>query len=622
MVPIEPEPVDDVSGTVDLGRLGLGDVTQVYDITTPAGEPFSFDLLTRGAGNEGQVRVSVAHAADDGIVPVGGPESLAVAGIVPMANGASGHDAWFDAFGDGFARITLSGSIEDEQVIAIECETPDGDVTALVRLRIGPESPINVDPNGNSDYPGVLDVDTIYSSDSYQFGMPVCAISGDRTTVVTYEGDGADPFRYDRYEMRLQHDRATGLVTGGASLEPNPDFGNWRDHEVGALYNVLSLVHCGTSEVTVRLSFDRGATFGQTATLARAGPEGATHLAAIEMAADYTLAIAFWQSHFGGAELLYVEGRPSQFDGTGSPTRFTFDAPRVLYATDGDISPVIMGVAWSSGGDLAIGYGFTSFSWNDETFETTVRTQFRCAVRLFGEEFRDTLLEEDVTVARDPSVALVGEGATMRIFYAYEGRDGVRMRTSDDAGLTWSAPMLLDDPFSYLPTVIARDQGGALRVDLLFLTYAGVGTELHLRHWDDFGTTPSADYRLTEATMEGDWGDPGMDPMPFPVGDPAAGMPFAPTEGPTITQIAWFGYDATLDGDDIVVVLDEERSEPFMLMMLGEDMRGAMEDGAAAPAAGGDFTAAEPPPLAPGLEQPMPAPDPAHRHQLKLMRID
>ncbi len=621
MLPIEPAPVDNVSRTVDLGRLDLADVTQVYELTTPEGEPFSFDLLTRGAGNEGQVRVSLAHAADDGAVPAGGPETLAFAGIVPTANGASGHEEWFDAFGDGFARITVSGAIESEQVLAIECETPDGDVTALIRVRIGPESPINVDPRGSTDYAGVLDLDTIYSSDSLQFGMPVCAISGDRTTIVTYEGDGSDPYRYDRYEMRLQHDRVTDLVTGGASQEPNPDFGNWRDHEVAALFNVLALVHCGFSEVTLRLSFDRGATFGQTATLARAGPDGATHLAAIEMAADYTLAVAFWQSHPGGAELLLVEGHASTFDGGGSPTRFAFDAPRVLYATSGDVSPVSMGVVWSLGGDLVIGYGFTTFEWNDVTTETTVTTQFRCAVRLHDGVFEDTLLEEDVTVARDPSVAVTGEGATMRIFYAYEGRDGVRMRTSDDAGTTWSAPMLLDDPFSYLPTVIARTQDDALRVDLLFLTYAGVGTELHLRHWDDFGTTPFSDHRLTEATMEGDFGDP--NPLPGPVPPPGGGigvMPFAPDEVPVITQISWFGYDATLDGDDIVVVLDEERSEPFAVMFLGDDIRGA-EGGLGAPAAG-DFEVADPPPLAPGLTQPVPAPDPAHRHQLKLMRLD
>jgi len=627
MVPIDPAPQDNVSGGVNLGRLDITDVTRVYDVTTPAGEPFSFDLLTRGADNEGEVRVSLAHAADGGMTPAGGPETLGFAGIVPSANGASGHAEWFDAFGTGFARITVSGAISGEQVLAIEAGTPDGTITALIRLRIGPPSPINVLPPAGSDYPGVLALDTIYSSDSYQFGLPVCAISGDRTTIVAYEGDASDPFRYDRYEMRLQHDRVTGLVTGGAALEPNPDFGNWRDHEVAALFNVLALVHCGLSDVTLKLSFDRGATIGQTATLAHAGGDGATHLAAIEMAADYSLAVAFWQSHPGGAELMLVEGHPSTFDAGGSPTQFAFDAPRILYQTSGDVAPVIMGIAWSAAGDLVIGYGFTSFHWDETTFVTTVTTQFRCAVRPFGGVFTDTVIESDVTVARDPSVSVVGEGATMRIFYAYEGRDGVRMRTSADAGATWSAPMLLDDPFSYLPTVIARQQGTDLRVDLLFLTYGSVGTELHLRHWDDFGTSAPADYRLTEATMVGEFGDPGPlpplpGPLPMPTGGMTGALPFAPTESPTITQVSWFGYDATLDGDDVVVVVDEEKSQPFAVMVMGGDIRGVPEGTGAGAPVPGDFQAADPPPLAPGLLEPVPAPDPAQRHQLKLIRLD
>ena len=117
--------------------------------------------------------------------------------------------------------------------------------------------------------------------------------------------------------------------------------------------------------------------------------------------------------------------------------------------------------------------------------------------------------------------------------------------------------------------------------------------------------------------MEGEFGDPV--PLPPPVGGGA--MPFAPTESPTITQVSWFGYDATLDGDDIVVVLDEERTQPFAIMLMGDDMRVAEGGGAGAPASG-DFVAADPPPLAPGLTEPVPAPDPAHRHQLKLMRLD
>ena len=37
---------------------------------------------------------------------------------------------------------------------------------------------------------------------------------------------------------------------------------------------------------------------------------------------------------------------------------------------------------------------------------------------------------------------------------------------------------------------------------------------------------------------------------------------------------------------------------------------------------GGDFQPAEPPPLAPGLTEPLPAPDPDHMHQLKMLRLD
>jgi hypothetical protein len=36
----------------------------------------------------------------------------------------------------------------------------------------------------------------------------------------------------------------------------------------------------------------------------------------------------------------------------------------------------------------------------------------------------------------------------------------------------------------------------------------------------------------------------------------------------------------------------------------------------------GMFQLAQPPPLAPGLTEPVPPPDPTHRHQLKLLRLD
>ena len=72
---------------VDLDRLGVGRVDSVYRLTTPAGTPFSFDVLTRGEDNSGSVRVSVAHGADAGSTPSGRGDSLAVVGFVPSATG-------------------------------------------------------------------------------------------------------------------------------------------------------------------------------------------------------------------------------------------------------------------------------------------------------------------------------------------------------------------------------------------------------------------------------------------------------------------------------------------------------------------------------------------------------
>ena len=54
--------------------------------------------------------------------------------------------------------------------------------------------------------------------------------------------------------------------------------------------------------------------------------------------------------------------------------------------------------------------------------------------------FEDTLVDEDRIIGKDPSVAVVGQGAAMRIYYAYEGREGVILRVSDDAGRSWSGP--------------------------------------------------------------------------------------------------------------------------------------------------------------------------------------
>jgi hypothetical protein len=113
--------------------------------------------------------------------------------------------------------------------------------TALVEVAIGPASPINSSAATGINHPGIVDDDVVYTSEAWRFGMPAIAVSGDRASVVVYEGDRADPTSDRRYEMRLQQDKVTGAVTGGGSLAVGLDSGNWRDHEIAALYNVLAV---------------------------------------------------------------------------------------------------------------------------------------------------------------------------------------------------------------------------------------------------------------------------------------------------------------------------------------------------------------------------------------------
>jgi len=606
-VAVEPEPDVSVGPGIDLPRLGVERIDAVYELTTPRGREFVFDLLSRAESNTGTVRVSVCHAADDGAPPAGGAETLGKSGIIINATGASRHGSWIDSSGDGFARCTIRGSIDAEQVLACQVDDGERSGTVLVRIRIGPESGINLATGFGGDYPGILEEQTLYSSDSWQFGLPTIAVSGDRTSIVVYEGDRANSMLPTRYELRMQHDHLTGIVTGGGSQATGADWGNWRDHEIAALFNVLARVRSGTERVTLRLSFDRGATFAQTEVLGNTLDPYSARLATIAMAADYTLGVLFWQSTAEGAtNLLLVEGRPSAFDGTGSPTSYAFDAPRVLRRVQSDVTPIILGAVYSEGGDLVVGYGYSTMVPNEFRSVTTT-TSFRCAVRRFGTGvFEDTLVDEDSIIGKDPSVAVVGQGANMRVYYAYEGREGVVLRMSEDAGRSWSGPIPIGSRSAHLPTVIAR---GAT-VDVLYLSYSERGLELALQHWDDFDAGSPESFRLTTAKREDAIG--GGAPLP---GDPL----FAPGPGHTVTEISWFGYDAVLDGDDIVIVFDEHTYSGYLWL---EDVRVGIDIAFPADAAeGGSFVPVEPPPLAPGMTEPLPAPDPDHAHQLKILRI-
>jgi len=602
---VAPAP-DTFSAAVDLARLGMAGVDRVYDLTTPAGEPFVFDLVSRAEGNTGAVRVSVSHAADGGIPPAGGAETLSQAGIAATGGGLAARGPWLDATGDGFTRLTCSGAIDADQVLAVEVDDGERTATALVRVRIGPASPINPAAGGGGDYPGVVERRALYSSDSLGFGLPTCAIAFD-TSIVCYEGDRANPFAYERFELRLQFDERTGVVTGGAERETSPDFGNWRDHEIAALFNVIALVRSGSDEVVVKISFDRGASFGQEVRFP-AGGQGSARLVQIAMADDYSLGVLYWRSNPDlSSDLVLVEGHPSAFDGTGSPSQFAFDPPRVVYRNPADVTPLLMGAVYTGTGDFVVGYGFSRFRrLPDGTFESL--TQFRCLTRRFGEgAFMGALVDENRIVGRDPSVAVIGD----RILLAAEATDGVRVYESLDFGRTWAPVETVGEPGAHMPSIFARPRGGEVRVDMLYIAHSREGRELHLAVWDDFGTARREDYRLTEAKTEiGDDPPPG----PRPLAQIAPG-------GFEVTQLAWFGYDAALDGDDLVVVYDEETFDAFEIF-LGAPVS-QFDDGAlGTPAPSAPFEAAEPPPIKDGLKEPMPPPDLEDAHVLHWLRLD
>lgn len=592
--PLDPAPTAAV-GSVDLTRLGVTSVASIYELTTPPGETFAFNVFARGAGNTGAVRLSVAHGADGGAVPTGGTSSIAEAGVIPSGSGLADRAPWIDAQGDGFARLALRGSIQRDQAYVFEAQTPAGTERVLVHVRLGARSSINTETLPRPDAPFVLEERTLYSSDSWAFGLPTCATTGDRTTVVVYEGDEGQQHTNNRYEMRLQVDRA-GAVTGGASTETSPDAGSWRDHEVSALFNVLAVAHVGDQDVNVRLSFDRGATFAQSETLSSGAPSSRQRLVQTTMAADYTLAVLYWSAGKDDvSQLMLSEGAPSAFDAGGSPTRYAFSAPIVVRSVGADVTPIIMGMAYSTGGDLVLGYGYSQFIDNPTVVGMTRRSEFRCAVRLFGQPtFDDTFVDSDISISFDPSVALVGQGASMSIYYAYETQEGVKLRTSADAGKTFSDAVVLGDRSAHLPSVFADTTAAGTRVTVLYLETRDFGSELHAARWDAFSqaAAPSV-HRLTTSTKATD----------------ANGLPSG-------TCVAWLGYDACKDGDDVVVIYHEteQRWGPIpMIGMVGAPM---------AMASAGSFTPATPPPLAPGLTTPLPAADPADTHQLKLIRID
>lgn len=596
---------------LDLQSFGVKGYGAVYRVTTPADEPFAFDLIAWNEGGAGTARVRVAHVGTGGNKPSGGVRSLAEAGLVPSGQGLFLDADWFTASGDGFARLSIQGRIQADQVLAVESA---GGGTSLVMIELGPRSVINQEPNGDPENPHVVARDTIYSSDAWTFAFPAVAVSGDRTTIVTYDGDRTHGMLPQRYEVRMQHDAATGQVTGGGSVETGLDTGNWRDHEIAALYNVLAVARAESGLVRVRLSFDRGATFGQEIELDPQSAWQPNRLVQIAMASDYTIAVSWWRSAVDGTplELMLSEGHVAAVDANGSPTWFQFDAPQVLRTLSADASPLLTGLAWSTGGDLVVGYA--SNTWGpvgNGGWRSTV--DYRCAVRLYGGEFTDHAVDREVLVGFDPSVAVLGQGQSLRIYYGYEVRAGVKLAFSNDAGGTFELGAPFGGAGAHHPTVLAREVGPAARVDVVYIGNGSAGRELRLASWADHGTSPREDTWLTQATMALCPPQPGRT-LPWGFTGP---IDF----GLRTTQINWLGYDAVLDGDRIVVAYDEVTQDAAFLC-LGAPQTWSSAAGGSGTLASPQYAPATPPPLAPGMTDPMPPVDADHMHQLKLVRIE
>lgn len=583
---------------------GTAGIDRYYRLTTPADRSFAFDLLTWQPGGAGDAVVSVAHLRDGDRVPTE-PTSLGEAGMTPSGHGLGSTDPWLATRGDGLARLTLSGRIQKDQLLAVR---GDDDRLTLVEIVVGPESPINR-PVAKEPTPQPSR-QTLYSSDSLRFGLPSLAVSGDRTSVVCYEGDRSDPFDFRRYELRLQHEQATDEVTVGAVQEAGADTGWWRDHEVFALYNVLGIVRSEADAVRARLSFDRGATFGQEVALL---PDyGQSRLVQVAMATDYSVAITAWRAASDLLEFVLIEGRPEAVDENGSPTWFRFDAPQVLHSCPAEATPLTTGIAWSQGGDLVIGYGASVFEPVTTGGWLTI-TEYRCWTRRHLGTPIDVEVDRQEIFAMDPSVAVVGQGDSLRILYTYEVADGVRLARSNDAGASWSVVASFGASGDHLPQVFARQSGSALRVDVVYLGARENGLELHRTAWADFDGSPArSDEVLVGAARED---------HPTTVTSPTGIAMFDLPWNVRTTQVGWLGYDAELDGDELVVVVDEVTDDCAWSWFGGPMFRTTTGAGLPDGMLAGPFQPATPPPLAPGLTEPAPPVDPLHRHQLLLLRL-
>lgn len=610
MTELQPAPSDTLTPTINLSRLSVNSLQRVYELETPAGTDFAFSVVARGNGNVGLTRVSVAHAAANGLTPNTGVESIATNGMTLEGAGMNYRGDWLDVTGDGFSRVTIRGNISSSQSLVLSVPRANDTINIGVRISIGNQSAINVIVPGLAGAPPGMSMQTIYSSDSWQFGLPAIAVSGDRYSIATYDGDASQSSYVTRKRQWLQYDALTSTVSGGNADCPSYDAGFWRDQEIAALGNVLAVVYTGNGEVRADISLDRGATFPIQQPI-NIGACWGQRLVQAALSGNYTLGCLFWRtvgsSSSPRSELVLVEATPTAFDINNTPIGYAWGAPRIIHDAGDDVTPLLMHMTYSSGGDLAIGYGYTIVT-PGAGWTVTSSSRFRCAVRQFGQTvFLDQELDrEDFTMPADPHVAVLGSGPTMEIFYSYEKTDGIHMLYSSNAGLSFTQGAFSPEPGAVMPSVCARMQGAQKRVDLLYCAQAAMGMEIHCVHWDDFGVSTPSLYQVTQCTV-------------VPASAPAyPGLP----NGVDITSVDWFGYDAVVKGDDVAVVVHERTYNCYEYFGMWGGTFGAPLAGASGGGGGGSAATAPPPVLLPGMTGTVAAPNSAHRNQLKLITLD
>ncbi|MCB9896003.1 MAG: hypothetical protein H6839_16335 [Planctomycetes bacterium] len=482
-----------------------------------------------------------------------------------------------------------------------------------LRISIGNFSDINLPTiTAPSQRPGQTST-TIYSSESWHFGLPAIAVSGDRYSVVTY--DGNQPADYGQRMRRwLQMDATSGAITGGEAASVSKDTGNWRDQEIAALGNVLGVVYTGNNQVRADVSLDRGSSFAIQKVL-QTGLKTGLRLVQMAISSDYQIACIYWGNDPMQitSRLMLVEATPTGFDANNTPLDYTWGTPEVLYDANGDATPVLMHAEFSAGGDLVVGYGYTrrrTAFWE---------ARYRCAVRLWGQTTFTTTVVDAATrttpTSSDPHVSLLGTGSSMEIFFAWDRADGAHLAYSNDAGQTFTTVHSVIARGAFMPTVHARVVAGKKRVDMLYLMPTRWGLELHDALWDDFTATATpTTYAITTATFT-----PGA---PAPTTTVPAGY--------WLRMVGWFGYDAVIKGDQVVIAVHEltmdcyeyyQRSGQFLCPPRAGGGGGG--GGSGGGGGGGGYKPPPPPPvLLPGLTSTVPSPDPNHRSQLKIIVIN